>query len=51
MALDPLPQPVFRLASVVFPATIEERDASFDGAVDDLDRCLLIFGCAKMVTA
>ena len=50
-AFDSLPQPVFRFATVVFPAAVEECDAAVDRAVDDLYCGLLIFRGAKMMAA
>ena len=50
-ALEAAAHPVFRLAVVVFPAVVEERDARVDGLVDQLDGVVHGLQIAEMMSA
>jgi hypothetical protein len=48
-AFERAAEPLFGLAAMIFPAVVEECDATIDGFVDDLLADFLIFGIAQMM--
>ena len=50
-AFQALAHPVFRLAAVIFPAVVEERDSAVDGLVTNLHGCSFVLRVPKMMTA